>query len=1146
MKDMIPYGLLILFLLTTLWILLRRDAIKGWYNVATGFVACVAGVVWSFNLSDKELMRVVLDALLWMQLTRPWQTLQDLVRQILPPSLLSPIVDLLRDFFRQALLDYEAQLVPVFLLLTYFFVSRLAGLFLSIFFRLAVNTWLRQHGTGSDLQAAAPQDMPEKRPWMARLTFRKKQDASRPMTLAEAFRGLNAYLAVSSGSRTLRWVLSGLLAFLFLSVISAHQLGSPASGGFDWNPFAVHPQVFWLGLYIFAAELLGQLLKLKRSKPFRRRMRRSERAAVAALPSLVPLYRRGILDHGAYVLAKWQGKVPSTKPAPVSRVSPAPSYLDGDRRKLFALRIIARILRDDAKLPAEVLTRWLADMERFIREPRYMIFHEALHPLHLRILFALCMDQQSRGRISLIICPEHIVKDVELALKECASSSLASLVQRGVVLGGTRGPPLRTEQSYSYVIVADTQVERELLGSGPAAQFVLENLGMIVALEAQDLQVSLLRLRLPRLWLRVPREDEISILVQVGSLDNYVGLAEALLRRSKAYNPFVWSTRFADASSTHTILWRSSQDTAKSIFQKYLSPTAGEGFSTSLSLVTYAMSGSEQAYRPNRAFLNQNEVTSAEDQLANARIAETDQPIASSLKHASSGSEDARKAARVVIVEERVNFLTALARFHDWHRHNEILLNLVVHDYPLRDFHVFRTGGKGLPSDDAQMAPNPRGGVRELVSTLHDALRERRGEAPDDVGLRRSQIVDKFLERLPSRLQSELALVPGVNGFKRLFDQLGSPVPAIKAHREESETRYEIDGGSRDDFPELHFSIPVRVEGKDRLRVPSGDVGLTILPSQTILIEGWQHYVEDISRTHIRCYAQQRPGRDVVFPILEYRWEMLPTKSSTASQPASPVREATSTWLLDRSNNQGGTLWIAHHYGSMTRRTVGRVSFREDVEPLTRREGRQGLITATNFEAAAQHPQRRDYQSILQLKFNYLPDVTQAELPLFAFTTCVVVQDVVRARFPRWPHRINVVSPHAAQVFELCRGDPQRLGLQNPEEKARLSQLLACIYPRLVVEPPEPVLPAEDAARNGKHKVGSFDVYLIEDSDFDLGIARQIQSSPEALLGQIWRYLDWLRQEGFRSRYHRFGAAVESPLLMFERVWMMMDGLPRD
>jgi hypothetical protein len=1112
-----------------------------------GFLAWVAAAVWSFNLTDTEVMRVILDALLWSQ-RELLALLRDFLLQVLPSAFQWTIFDFLRDYFQRTFSTHQVWLVGTFLLLTYLFASRLIAFLLRVVSSLLANAWLRHNARSSDSDAPAPAAVSKPQGWRTRLRFWRRHDAATPMTFAETVREMNAYLAASSGLRTLRWILPVVLLFLLASFLSSHQAGSSAvTSGFDWsNPFAAHPLVFWLGLYVFSAELLGQLLKLSQPRPLLRRPRPAEAPQAALLHDLLPLYLRGIGDHAAHILGWRRGsEQPTGSESPMR--SPRPqSLLNGDQNKLFALKNIARILSDDAKLAGGELTRHLREMELFIEAPAYMILHESLHPLHLKIIFALCEDQQSRGRTTLIICPQHIVEDVESALKNCATSSLASLVQRGVVLGSPASLPLSTDLSYSYVVVADTDVERELLSSGPAAQFVLQNLGMIVALEAQDLQISLLRLRLPRLWLRVPREEEVKILVQVGSVANIAGLAEALLRKPERVQEIVWSTQFKDTTSAHTILWRGHQDSAKSVLEKYLAPRpTTSDLSTGLSLVTYAMTGSEQAFRSSSVFLNQTEVQRAAGQLASSRIAETGEGMAGALQLSSGGSEAARKAARVIIAEERVNVLVALAKFYDWHRHGEILLNLVVHDYPLRDFHVsqFKGGNNTAAGDAAQMAPSPEGGVRELLSTLHDALRESRGSAAD-TGLRRSQIVDKFLDRLPSKLRGELALVPGLNGFKGLFQRLGFSVPDIKAYREEGETRYEIDEGARDDFPELHFTIPVRVGGTDRVRLPSGDVGLTILPSQTILIEGRQHLVNEIGRTHILCTRQDRNLQAATLPVLEYRWDRLPAKL-TADSHKSPPLDPTQTWLVDNTT-PGGLYWVAHFYGSMVRRTVGRISFTEEIEPLRRGHG-QNPITANAFDGAEQLERRRDYQSILQIQFNHLPNVKQSELPEFAFTTCVVMQDVIRARFPRWPHRINVLSPQAAPVFERCRGSLQQLGVPTRDEKARLDQLLASIYPRLVGEKPSPPSVAPDA-ENTPDDVGRLDVFLIEDSDFDLGIARQIRSDPRALIRQVWRYLDWLRQQrpAFKSRYHRFGAGSDSPLLVYDRVWDLIDMLPRD
>ena len=406
--------------------------------------------------------------------------------------------------------------------------------------------------------------------------------------------------------------------------------------------------------------------------------------------------------------------------------------------------------------------------------------------------------------------------------------------------------------------------------------------------------------------------------------------------------------------------------------------------------------------------------------------------------------------------------------------------------------------------------------------------------------MRRSLIVEEFLGRLPPKLRAEIALIPGIDGFERLFEQLGFAVPLIKAHREEGETRYEIDQGSRDDFPELHFTVPVRL-GAATSRVPSGDVGLTILPGQTMLFGGEQYSITSIDRTPIEAHVSAGAA-DVALPILEYRWIASPGPRPERP-PELPPQDPVSTWLIE-NRQPGGNISLVHHYGSMTRRTVGRISLKQEVQPLNPQDNPGAVIASTGFEAGVQHEQRRDYQSILQLHFLYLPDVKQSELAAFAFTTCVVLQDVVRARFPRWPHRLQAVSPQASEIFERYRNGLAELSWpqgNNPQGTARLDRLLAAIYPRLIVD--KPVSSAVGRQATDDPKVGSFDVFLIEDSDFDLGVVRQIQSDPAALIGQIRRYLEWLRGRGFASRYHQFGGGVNSQLLKFDRVLSLVENL---
>ena len=1116
------------FLALTAGILLLRTSTGGWYHVAAGCMACAAAVYWNFSLTDKEVIAVILDAVVWLE----QHTWGPLLGVNWSSSLRS---------WAQSLAATEPLFITTLLLGSYIIVSRLAMLLVRLLAQAVARRFFRSNagaaGDRSNGEAAAGGSAGKRQGGSA--TAERKPTT---MRLGDAIAAINESLAASAASKVLSFGLLAALTFLCVSAVFGHQLGSaPPLAKLDWtNPFGLHRDVFWLGLYILVAELLGQLWKLERAQ--RAAADAPARAGQQPRRTLAPLdwlFFEGVRTHGAHILFSEPGAKRATAP-PASAPAPAPAA--GEMRQRPSLRKIKRLLRDNSSLSEDRIADVVGEFEDFILHPRYMVLHDPLHPLHFDIIFALCEQQQSQGRMSLVVCPERLVAYVSKSLEACASGSLASLIQRGAVLGRRRGESVaiqwRRDLSYSYVVVADTDLERELLGPGPGGQSLLENLGMIVAIEAEGLQMSLLRLQLPRVWLRVPR-NRIKVLVQVGSLSNHASLIEALLPLVGDERPITPTLDFAASSSTHKIVWANGPTTTDSIFRAYLSRQPRQDFSTALGLVTYALYGAERARRIEMDDLNINlsEAEEAEKHLSQIRVARTQQSVGGAFKDATQPKDT---TARVVIIDEDASIPIALAGFYDENRNGEVLVNVVAHAYPLRDYQadqLSRPGSRGIFTRYPQLAADPRGGLREMLSTLYDALRERRGDGPDDRGLRRSQIIKQFLHLLPPKLLSQINLIPGRDGFERLFQEIDVGV-RIDVRREESETRYEIEG-VRGEFPELHFNIPILVDNQDRgFRIPVGDIGLSILPEQSILLDGHEHVIRRISKSRIDSQRNQNQIAEVTVPVLDYVWRSRTSGTNaetsrsdgTASSP-----ETTLNWFLDSKTSWPGAS-AAHYYASFTRHTVGKIVCSQDMQPLS---GDRLHPPVSPLHGADQHERRRDYQSVWHLRLNRIPLLQKKGPAELAFTMCVTLQDVVRALFPRWRHRINVVSPMAADIFAKLRP----VALTDPtsfkEGADRVDALLACAYPRLRIDQPVAgsTPPAAGAAQV---RPTGLDIFLIEDTDFDLGVVRRLQDEPGALFEEVIEYLSWLKGNHFSSRYHRFGAAVDGGALIFEQALMIM------
>jgi hypothetical protein len=414
--------------------------------------------------------------------------------------------------------------------------------------------------------------------------------------------------------------------------------------------------------------------------------------------------------------------------------------------------------------------------------------------------------------------------------------------------------------------------------------------------------------------------------------------------------------------------------------------------------------------------------------------------------------------------------------------------------------------------------------VRELLRALYDAM-------SDKEGLSRGEIVGRFVSALPPALADRLHVIPGANGLRNLFGLLGSP-PDIQPRRFEGETRYRIDRGAAGPSPpsemQLNFSVPVMVNGQTRARVPTGELGLSVLPGAVILLDGERYVVERIITDNRggaqSVIAQPIPSRppDSMLPVLTYRF---PEPTPAASEGSSPSPSASWIALHEKDNH---TIHLTLYAASFERATVGSLTYAADLPPLDKANvSRQPL----RFGSEDWQTVPRTLQPVWRLRFaGALPEGTPAaRAELLAFTLSVAIQDVARSLFPRWSHRLFAVSPKASALIARTRGPN---GRPSPPF-AGPDAFLSYVYPLLV--------PADKEPADSR----DIDIYLLEDSDFDLGVVRALHNDEKGFFGELHEYLGWtLRQDG-HSRFHRFGADAPYTALDYEWTFGLLHHVSR-
>ena len=1117
------------FVTLSLLIMLLRTRRSGWFFTIMGLLFAAAGSYWTFTLSEKEVADVFLRFLSDTvdSIGRSWLFLLTGI----PSSFVLTIKDAITD-----LMALHEPRVPAVVLLGAYFVGKW----------MAWWAWSLPRG-------------------LVTLALR-----GRPSDSVERLRAINQRIAGTAGVQWLSFPLFLGMLVLAGSFSVDHGKALAPSGVFR-EVLAVHGPVFWLGIYVLLIEVLAQIIALDREGDLEPPAKSLIGAGRHKRPSIAHLYEKALEEHNKYLLywerpqgAPWKG---NTESADVPRrVAAERKQLEG---KPLAVRRIDRILR--AHPPRHVDTVlsigdadhniFLKGVEDFLEGKSELLIEEALHPVHLEIVFALCEHHQAEGRMSLIICPDALVDYVEHWLARYRSRSFSGLVQRS---GNAQDiGELLVDRSYSYIVVAESDVPT-LLGAKREARHLLDNLGFICCLELQELQVSLLRMQLSRLWLRVKRAS-VRVMVQATGLEGAVSLARVLFSdfdqhqpksATRQLEPVKARLNLDDTTDRYLLVWQNDKQAAQSVWREAVPGLGDTRLSSLLGLAAFAWRGGEQPrFAASKLDVNKSEVMQAQTIPSVQRASQPGPPLGAALAQAAEVDVETDSSARVVVAHTRTSVLTAVGQFYDRYLdpNKEVLICVSAHRYPLRDYYIGRfrhdsDRSAGVLSSGTQVARNPVGGVNELLKTLHDVLREWSEPDPDGRrGLRRGLIFEKFVGQLPDGLSSRLTPTPGKSGLTKLFQDAGVALK-LRLERDEDDTRYYADAADHMGVQELDMQLPVKDNaGHEIGRVPAADVGLSILPQAHLLIKGEEHSVELLESRAVRASPTRvdvQQARLAVHPVLEY--EFLYRDRTTWT----PELGRTPDWVSQETFNQDG-LRIIRHLAFFRRLTIGSVMYPDDSAPLDE----NGVLHGSYFDREHRIERCRDYQPVLQFR------ITESQRSLagydrtkLAFTLAVVVQDVTRALFPRWSHRLFAVAPAAAPVFLACGKPRDLISLHSGTgDRAHLDNILAYLYPRLRVSAPNqesssfpsgaPV-PKAPLDEQGSEPLN---IFLIEDSDLDLGVVRSLASerfARDRLMNEARSYLHWLVEHfDGKSIYHRFGGTVDATYLDFNAARACLDEL---
>jgi hypothetical protein len=658
------------------------------------------------------------------------------------------------------------------------------------------------------------------------------------------------------------------------------------------------------------------------------------------------------------------------------------------------------------------------------------IFEESLTFLHFIVFAELVLSCQDRGGCTLLLAPEASLDRFEEQLRRALSVHFAGYNQR---IWRSDSQP---QWIYDILIVSPERMESDLLSRerrNASIHDALERLSLVIVLDYQSIDASLLRIRLARLR-RLIGKRALGVVCQS---EPRAGVPSKIANTMSALIPVKPDrVEIAGRNSAERfwLFWRNDRTT----LQKLLEIELGEGHHDNQSREIVPLTlvrAIRQAYdavffdpygRTHRALWK--------EVLEPLRAPERMQRFLDA-----GWAKFPEEGDRVVVIEDLSNLVAAARMNLNFMHHEDCLIHIVSHNYPMRDFllEVLRGEAEGVISrregwrriGEAYLpiAAHPTGGPTELAIDLAtEFIRSRTGR------VKQRDIEARFGEILKGGVAEARDIAPTKLGLQNLFQLQRDFTPEIKVYATPGhENEFEIDIQDQH-LLEPSFLLPVVLETGIRITyVDQQDEGLTFLEGSKLQIRGYFYEVEHISDTQLTVRHAEIPKDDRPYYLFarqyvvhfEPRQTFLEAKEVPAADMQRLVHELR---LLLR--------------GSYDRRTVGmaladEISF--DLPKGWERAAAQkassnASIMLVRFALAEHHPQ--------------VAGLSADEFSRLAFTLAATLQDTLRGFFPAMGARLAVLSPQASPAIEAVIDVLEHGNVEDPD------QLPINLYPRLIGE----------------------------------------------------------------------------------------------
>ncbi len=855
----------------------------------------------------------------------------------------------------------------------------------------------------------------------------------------------------------------------------------------------------WIGYWLLLIELVGRLETASRSVGHPDLQ--GDDVNASAEHQLEQLYRRYIGRHGDMLFAcrrragTQHGELAFRPSAPGTH-GRAAALLQARWERRLSPALLQRLVQPAALVDAG----------------QDLLLGESLCSHHFVLIAALAQDCIDRGRSVLLLCPEPSLDEVRASLALHADPNLFRLTQDWCVLGRD---DLAAGADPDVLLCSDRELERTLLLGNGRRQRPMARLGLIVCLDVQALNVPLARYLLARVRQLAEPVDAVRLVMQAAHYEGVETLA-----RSLHAPPILHEARISAwlQTSRFILVWdRDHEPLAEQsalYFPKLQERIAPEWLLLMLPwelgfAVTRFDPGNrhdEDAYERFRGYL--------------PRYAHDDK-LAAAAAHRPVGHGCVGTGAAVSLLDDPGNLLVALDHDGGSSGLDASLINVLCGNYLLRDYFravLAAADPQDLPTSLRPLAAQPLGNPYTLAYALARAF-------AGSAGLTAAEIRDQFLDPSPAQMMDALGIRASRRGLQRLFDLVfGAGSAQVSVHCDENgRTAYCLTQDRRG-IPEAYLPALNR-QGDPLGRVLATDHGITYAAGQTLLFAHKLHRVVSVGADRVEIRHLDAPTHQPRETYVFHRRYRLPTETTDPLvQPGGAHR-----------HQLGGGLAMTLGFAlrDVERETLGYLELAETRRPFA------GVGAAMSY-LASEPPirQRYRFQCVTGIAIEGVdtPEAGRDQghgLARLAFTLCALLQDAMVSVFPDQYARIAVVSPQARVIPAPVDHDPservESVGRDAPRPAPAADDLTAFLermYPALAEEAPtdpesDPPAPTDRGARR-------IDIWIIEDSGFDLGAARALSDRKglNHLLGLVRNYLHWALEQPGAERYQGFGAGL--------------------